>query len=240
MSARPNRSRSHAQHLSGAGVLDRGDARRVNASHWRSSPCARAASMSSDWLPLKSAAASAGESLAAGRRRRRDIGHHLLHTPGEELVLLVRPQAELDGASGGAEVGDGLTELAEPRAVEHLARRLLDGELREGRGIRPLELLRVVAQQALADELQEDVVVALERGVDVEVLVRRPTRRFSAMKPEPPHASRPPAAVSRAFHVESGLSAAARVSRSSRSRPCRCLPLKTASNFCSSSSCAKN
>ena len=67
---------------------------------------------------------------------------------------------------------DGLAELTQPRAVEQLARGLRDGEAGEGRGILPLELAAVVGEQPLADQLQQDVVVALERDVHVEVLVQ--------------------------------------------------------------------
>ncbi len=57
-----------------------------------------------------------------------------------------------------------------PRAVEDLARGLPDGVPRQRLGVGTLELLREVGQQALADQLQQDVVVALEGHVDVEVL----------------------------------------------------------------------
>ena len=53
--------------------------------------------------------------------------------------------------------------------MEHLARGLPDRVGGEGLGILGLELLAEVAEQPLADQLQQDVVVALERDVDVEV-----------------------------------------------------------------------
>ena len=99
----------------------------------------------------------------------RDVGDHLLHAAGEQLVLLVGAEAPLDGARGRAEVGHRLAQLAQPRTVEHLARSLPERVGGEGLGILGLELLAEVAEQPLADQLQQDVVVALERGVDVEV-----------------------------------------------------------------------
>src|SRR6478735_5908686 len=109
--------------------------------------------------------------LRGGAEPAGDVGDHLLHAPREELVLLVGAQAELDRAGRGPEIGDRLPELAQPRAVEHLARGLADDDAGEGCGILTLELLGVVGQEPLAHELQEDVVVTLERDVDVEVLV---------------------------------------------------------------------
>ena len=87
-------------------------------------------------------------------------------------MLLVLAKSQLHRARGRAEVGDRLPELAEAGAVEELARGLRDGEAGEGPGILPLELTAVVGQQPLADQLQQDVVVALERDVDVEVVVK--------------------------------------------------------------------
>ena len=55
--------------------------------------------------------------------------------------------------------------------MEHPARGLASGEGGELCGIRPLELLRVVAEQPLADQLQQHVVVPLERDIDVEIVV---------------------------------------------------------------------
>ena len=144
----------------------------VKASHCSSSACARAASMSSDWCALKSAAASAGDSLDAGRRAAATSATICCTRAGEQLVLLVCAQAQLHRARGRAEVGDRLAELAQAGAVEELARGLRDGEAGEGRGILPLELTGVVGQQPLADQLQQHVVVALERDVDVEVVVQ--------------------------------------------------------------------
>ena len=46
---------------------------------------------------------------------------------------------------------------------------LRDDVARDRAGIRVRELLRVVGEQALGDELQQHVVVALEGHVDVEV-----------------------------------------------------------------------
>ncbi len=66
--------------------------------------------------------------LRSGPQARRDVGDHLLDASREQLVLLFGAQAELDRAGRGAEVGDGLAEPAEPRAVEHPARSLLRGE----------------------------------------------------------------------------------------------------------------
>ena len=99
-----------------------------------------------------------------------DVGDHLLHTVGQQLVLLLSTQAVLDRAGCRAEVGDVLPEPSQPRTVEDLARRVLEGELGERRSILVLELLREVGEQALADQLQQHVVVALEGDVDVEVL----------------------------------------------------------------------
>jgi hypothetical protein len=84
-------------------------------------------------------------------------------------VLLLGAQAVLDRARRGSEIRDGLPELAQTRAVEHPPAVCFDGELRERRGIGALELPREVGEQALADQLQQDVVVALEGDVDVEV-----------------------------------------------------------------------
>ena len=55
--------------------------------------------------------------------------------------------------------------------------------------------------------------------------------RFSARKPAPPQASRASWIVSSAFQVDSGLSAAASVSRSSRSSGVSVRPEKTPSNL---------
>ena len=166
--AEPEQVAQPGQHVLRARVGDRFTAS-VNASHCSSSPWARAASISSDWFALKSAAASVARELGCRTQAARDIGHHLLHAAGEQLVLLICAQPALDRAGGRAEVADGLAELTQARAVEDLAGGLTDGELGEGRSIRALELLGVVGEQALADQLQEHVVVALERDVDIEV-----------------------------------------------------------------------
>jgi hypothetical protein len=62
--------------------------------------------------------------------------------------------------------------------------------------------------------------------------------RFSARNPDPPHASRHSCSASSACHVDSAFRPAASVSRSWRLSSVSFAPLKTASNFCSSSSCA--
>ena len=84
-------------------------------------------------------------------------------------MLLVGAESTFHCARGRAEVSHCLAELAQTCSVKDLARGLADGESREGCGIRPAKLLREVREQSLANELQEHVVVALKRGVHVEV-----------------------------------------------------------------------
>src|SRR5687768_17793850 len=50
----------------------------------------------------------------------------------------------------------------------------------EGRGILPSELLGEVRQESLAHQLQQDVVVALEGDVHVEVLIDRKSTRLNS------------------------------------------------------------
>jgi hypothetical protein len=109
----------------------------LNASHCSSSPCARAASISSAWFALKRAAASAATPWTRAQSRR-DVGDHLLDATREQLVLLLGAQPQLDRPRRRAEVGDRLTESTQARTVEDLACGLLRGERRELRGIRPL------------------------------------------------------------------------------------------------------
>ena len=113
-----------------------------------------------------------GRQLGCRAQSAGDVGDHLLHAVGEQLLLVVAPQPELHRAGGRAEVGDRLSELAESGAVEHLAGGLADREAGERGGIRTLELLGEIAEQALADQLQEHVVVTFEGDVDVEVVVQ--------------------------------------------------------------------
>ena len=125
--------------------------------------------MSSDWFALNSAAARRAR---GGRRTQasRDVGDHLLHPAGEQLVLLLGAEARArPTARSSRSRPTAWPSWRRPGAVEHFARRLRRRRSRELLGIRALELLGVVAQQPLADQLQQDVVVALERDVDVEV-----------------------------------------------------------------------
>ena len=116
--------------------------------------------------------------------------------------------------------------------------RLRDDVPRHRAGIRLGELLRVVGEQALGDELQQHVVVALERGVDVEV------------RPEADHAvlGEEPGAARRLARLLQGLERVPRGQRLER-RGDRLevlavvvgvgAPENTASNFTRNSSCAK-
>src|SRR5690606_3169141 len=81
-------------------------------------------------------------------------------------------QPEFDRASRGSEVGERLAQLAEPRAVEDLRCPLLRGIRGELLRVLALELRGEIAQQALADELKQHVVVTLEGGIHVEVVVQ--------------------------------------------------------------------
>jgi hypothetical protein len=188
------------------------------------------------WFALKRAAASAATPWTRAQSRR-DVGDHLLDATREQLVLLLGA-AQLDRPRRRAEVGDRLTESTQARTVEDLACGLLRGERRELRGIRALELLRIVGEQALADQLQ---------GCCCRPRTSRRRRGPGAgppcgsrRKPDPPHASRASWMVDSAFHVERGLSAAASVSRSSRSCGVSVRPENTPSNLRSNSSLAKN
>src|SRR5690606_22989439 len=67
-----------------------------------------------------------------------------------------------------AEVGDALTELAQTESA-HAVTELARSGAGDGRLVAALELIGVVGEQALADELQQHVIVALEGDVDVEV-----------------------------------------------------------------------
>jgi hypothetical protein len=92
----------------------------LNASHCSSSPCARAASISSAWFALKRPPPRRRR-LGRGAQSRRDVGDHLLDATREQLVLLLGAQPQLDRPRRRAEVGDRLTESTQARTVEDLA-----------------------------------------------------------------------------------------------------------------------
>ena len=128
---RPNRSRSHVSTLLGARVLDRVDGIRERLPLQQLAVRARRL----DELGLvrvEQRGRLGGRETGCRAQARRDVGDHLLHAAGEQLVLLVGAQAALDRARRRAEVGDRLAELAQAGAVEHLAGGLADGVARRG------------------------------------------------------------------------------------------------------------
>ena len=165
-------------------------------------------------------------SLLAPRRRPAISATIVCDAVGEQLALRVRRRAaQVDRAGGRAEVGHGLRQLAQAGAVVRPCPR--PGRRRSGparRHPRCANLLGVVGQQALGDELQQHVVVALEGDVDVEVGAQRRrsgSRRGSRRRRRP---RAPPAGCRARARCDSGLSAAARVSRSWRSSSVSCAP----------------
>ena len=171
MRCRPNRSRSHVSTC----FVPSSSMRltpSVNASHCSSSACARAASISSDWLALNSAAASAGDSLDAGRSAPATSATICWTRPvSSSCCWSARSPSSTERAVEPKSATD-CPSWRRPAPWNSLPAVWRDGVAGEGRGILPLELPGVVGEQALADQLQQHVVVALERDVHVEVLVQ--------------------------------------------------------------------
>ncbi len=107
--------------------------------------------------------------LVRRTKPRRGIRDHGLDPVGEQLALHVGLAQRSDRPGGGAEVGDRLGERAQAGAVVRAVGGLLHDVPGEGADIRRGEFLAVIGEEALGDELQQHVVVALEGRVDVEV-----------------------------------------------------------------------
>ena len=232
MSESPNRSRSQVSTCLVPRILDLLERASVNASHCSSSAWARAASMSSFWLRVEQAAAACFDELVRAGAARPATSATIVSTRSVSSWRcdVRRRAADSTERAVRPKSVDGLREAAEPDAVTVAVGDLLDDVARERPGVGLRELPRVVGEQALGDELQQHVVVALERRVDVEVGAEA-GEAVLGEEPAPPQASRASCSVSSACQVDSGLRAAARVSRSWRSASVSCSPLKTPSNF---------
>ena len=98
-----------------------------------------------------------------------DLRDHRLDAVHQQLAL-GRRLAQLAGrAARVADVGDGLHGPVQRRAVPGGVGRALGHHAGDLRRVEVLEALGVVGEQTLADELQQDGVVALERRVHVHV-----------------------------------------------------------------------
>src|SRR5690606_23623206 len=98
----------------------------------------------------------------------RNLLDHRLDAVGEEGALRTGIAEILHRARDSSEVGDVLTDLLETETGCTLSDLPRD-ELRDCRDIAIFELCRVVGEQALADELQQDVIVPFEGDVDIEI-----------------------------------------------------------------------
>ena len=128
--------------------------------------------------------------------------------------------------------------LAQAGAVERRAGGLADDVAGQHADVDVAELLGVVGQQALGDQLQQDGVVALEGGVDVEV----GAQGGEAVLDQEAGAA---AGLAALLQGVQGVPGAERLERGGQGFEVLPVlvgvvrPEKTSSNFCSSCSCAK-
>ncbi len=115
-----------------------------------------------------------GVGLLRGSQGHGDVLDDRRDAVGQQLALRLGVAQVPGRAARVADVGEGLAGPAQAGAVQRGVRGAVDDEPRDTRGgrRRALEVLRVVAHEALRDELQQHRVVALERGVHVHVVVQ--------------------------------------------------------------------
>ena len=106
----------------------------------------------------------------------RDAADHVLLAEAQHRELVVRveqPGLLVPGVAPGQQVAHRLHELVHRRPLDDGLDRQAGDEAGHAELVHLLELAGVVGEQALGDQLEQDVVVALEGGEDVGVGLQR-------------------------------------------------------------------